>query len=183
MTDRVDRTSFSSVKESHTTGIAQTFTDSKISSILRPLNNEEAILDDSSSGSVNQQDREQQGKKGMLTHPHSLLHGHVCSRDEFKGWKGIALGGKVASKSYGDLKSLEMRWTWEARSRNGTIGIEAAELQRTDLVQQEEGLGRAGSSGLEKLPMELLGMSFFIPPLIYEFRTLEHLLRKRCISG
>jgi hypothetical protein len=79
-TDRVDRTSFSSIKESNS-GVAQSFTDSKTSSYLRhELLSEEAILDDTSSGSRTPEEGATGAQRlggGMLTNPQSLLHGFV----------------------------------------------------------------------------------------------------------
>jgi hypothetical protein len=48
--------------------------------------------------------------KGMITNPHSMLYGFVCPCYSFKGWKGISIKGRIASKSFGDLKGLGMRY-------------------------------------------------------------------------
>ena len=157
-TDRVDRTSFSSIKESHNGGVAQTFTSSKTSSYLRNqvslAEDEDAILDDVSvsSGSRTPEEIRKEPKQGMLTNPHSMLHGFVCPCDGFRGWKGISVRGRVASKSFGDLKGLGMRWDWE--SENGAE--DEMHLAVKPLVKVK-GRWPAGQSPLESLPMELLG--------------------------
>jgi hypothetical protein len=158
-TDRVDRTSFSSIKESRSGGVAQTFTDSKTSSYLRNQVtsadsdgvDEDAILDDASSGSKTPERREE--AKGMITNPHSVLHGFVCPCDSFKGWKSISVKGKIASKSFGDLKGLGMRYDWEARARN-RMDVDGEEKK---LMVKVKGRYPAGKSPSEMLPMELLG--------------------------
>jgi hypothetical protein len=159
-TDRIDRTSFSSIKESHSGGVAQTFTDSKTSSYLRnSFSNagrdevdEDAILDDASSGSKTPPER-QEVAKGMITNPHSMLHGFVCPCDSFKGWKGISIKGRIASKSYGDLKGLGMRYDWETRGGD-RMDVDG---EVTKQIVRIKGRYSSGKSPLEKLPMELLG--------------------------
>jgi hypothetical protein len=117
---KIDRTSFSSVKE-NTTGVAQSFTDSKTSSYLRheyDLNgSEDAILDDASSGSVTPVLEKRPGLESQVAmlNPQSTLHGLVCPCDGFRGWKAISIGGKTASKSFGDLRALSMRWEWDSK--------------------------------------------------------------------
>lgn len=147
--DRVDRTSFSSVKETDT-GIAQSFTDSKTSSYLRNEysfgdGSDEAVFDDGSSGGGTPENERERvlGKiiPGTLTSPDSRLHGFICPADGFRGWKGISVRGRVASKSSGDLRALG-RWDW-------------------DVVQDEKKVAKetvvAGKSPIESLPVELLG--------------------------
>lgn len=134
-TDRVDRTSFSSIKESPS-GIAQSFTTSKTSSYLRP-EDEEAVAD----GLVTP-------PSGPMTNPGSALHGFVCPCEGFRGWKAISIRGKVASKSFGDLRQLGKGFDWEVKSGGGEVR------------KRVEGRAEAGQSRLEKLPMELLGMFF-----------------------
>jgi hypothetical protein len=119
--DRVDRTSFSSIKENNT-GVAQSFTDSKTSSYLRheyTLNgSEDAILDDaSSSGSVTPVLERKPGLESQIAmlNPQSALHGFVCPCDGFRGWKAISIGGRTASKSFSDLRALSMRWEWDSK--------------------------------------------------------------------
>jgi hypothetical protein len=160
-TDRVDRTSFSSIKESHNGGVAQTFTSSKTSSYLRNqvslAEDEDAILDDVSvsSGSRTPEEIRKEPKQGMLTNPHSMLHGFVCPCDGFRGWKGISVRGRVASKSFGDLKGLGMRWNWESENGAGD-GMHLA----VEPLVKVKGRWPAGQSPLESLPMELLGEFF-----------------------
>ena len=164
-TDRVDRTSFSSIKESHSGGVAQTFTDSKTSSYLRHQStndkegflDEDAILDDASSSGTKTPDP----KPGMLTNPHSMLHGVVCPCDSFKGWKGITLKGRMASKSYGDLKGLGMRYDWETRGEQMDIDVTEQKIAKV------KGVYPAGQSPIERLPMELLG-KFSISASIFQ---------------
>src|SRR4051812_31699463 len=105
LADRVDRTSFSSIKESNT-GVAQSFTSSKTSSLER--GSEEAI-DDGTTTPL----EKVVGEDRMLN-PQSSLHGLICPCDSFRGWKNISIGGKVASKSFGDLRRLASRWDWQA---------------------------------------------------------------------
>ena len=133
-TDRVDRTSFSSIKESHSGGVAQTFTDSKTSSYLRDQFtsnhddlDEDAILDDAASSSSGTETPE--AKPVMLTNPHSVLHGFVCPCDSFKGWKGINIKGRMASKSSSDLKGLGMRYDWET-GRGDKMNLDGRRRQR-----------------------------------------------------
>lgn len=139
--DRVDRTSFSSIKESDS-GIAQSFTSSKTSSYLRNeyFNNEEAIEDTSSSGS-----QTPEAEEGMLANPQTLFQPLICPCDGFKGWKGISLGGRIASKSFGDLKALS-RWEWTP-TRTDDNAVDMSDL--------DSGYS-TGRSPLEKLPVELL---------------------------
>jgi len=162
--DRVDRTSFSSIKESNS-GVAQSFTDSKTSSylsceLLSP-GSEEAIFDDTSSGSRTPEEGTtglQRLGGGLLTNPQSLLHGFVCACDGFRGWKGISIKGKVASKSFGDLRALG-RWDWGVRDEQSARG----EGEEMGSVEMQAKKGKVdpkilpGQSPLESLPMELLG--------------------------
>ena len=145
--DRIDRASFSSTKES-ISGVAQTFTDSKISS----FGIEEAI-DDSEDLNLNTTAVMENGAVGMPLNPSVLINGYVSPCDGFRGWKTIAVGGKVASKSFGDLMGLGRRWEWESKGEDGG----------KKKVVKGKGLA-SGQSLIEKLPMELLGeiTSFFI---------------------
>jgi hypothetical protein len=89
-----------------------------------------------------------------------MLHGFVCPCDGFRGWKGISVRGRVASKSFGDLKGLGMRWDWESENGAG----DGMHLAVRPLVKVK-GQWPAGQSPLESLPMELLGefISFINP--------------------
>jgi hypothetical protein len=173
-TDRVDRTSFSSIKESHTGGIAQTFTDSKTSSYLRhELSNEEEVFEDDasviSSKTSELERKECHGR--MLTNPNSALHGFVCPCDSFKGWKGISLGGRVASKSSGDLKSLG-RLGWETKQGDNV------EVGGGMTIAAPNGC-TPGKSPLESLPQELLGefITFNFDPINLSF-TSEQMIQQ-----
>jgi hypothetical protein len=154
-TDRVDRTSFSSIKENNA-GVAQSFTDSKTSSYLRRefdfLESEDAIDDANSlsSGFATPALTRTEGEMMMLN-PQSALHGLVCPCDSFRGWKSISIRGKIASKSFGDLRRLG-KFDWDAREEMG---------EKMDFGGKGDE-PRAGQSPLEKLPMELLG-EFLIP--------------------
>ncbi|KAL2076231.1 hypothetical protein VTL71DRAFT_1174 [Oculimacula yallundae] len=168
--DSVDRASFSSTKESHMGGIAQTFTESKTSSYLRNeyVHDEDAIFDDSSSGSITppQLLRTDSGR-GMLTNPHSSLHNFVCPCDGFKGWKAISVRGRIASKSSGDLKGLA-RWDWDSN----------ADTKMTRVTAKDNGRYPAGKSPLESLPVELLGaiidqLATDIPPNGFTARNID----------
>ncbi|CAL3963446.1 hypothetical protein PZA11_001061 [Diplocarpon coronariae] len=172
-TTRVDRPSFSSFKESHSGGVAQTFTESKTSSYLRNQYSgvDEDALDDSSSGSRTPPEAPVKAEsRAMLTNPHSLLHGFVCPCDGFRGWKGISLGGKIASKSSGDLKAwAAARWDWDERADVVMSKLETA---------REKGSDSAGKSPLELLPMELLGaiidnLALDIPPNGFTARNID----------
>jgi hypothetical protein len=118
---------------------------------------ENAIIDDtSSSGSVTpvlERKPRFGGDIGMLN-PQSALHGLVCPCDGFKGWKSISIHGKTASKSFGDLRSLALRWDWES---NTTKKEEKLHLAQTG--KNADGKYAAGQSPFEKLLTELLGKS------------------------
>jgi hypothetical protein len=158
--DRVDRTSFSSIKENNT-GVAQSFTDSKTSSYLRnefDLNgSEDAIVDDTNSpGSITPLVERKPGMETgvMMLNPQSALHGFVCPCDGFLGWKGISIGGKTASKSFGDLRGLAMRWDWDSKSKEKAKNVGP---DGRSGVKKVDGRYPAGESPFEKLPTELLG--------------------------
>lgn len=133
--DRVDRTSFSSIKESDD-GVAQSFTTTKTSSYLSRPEDEEAISDGLPTPPIE--------ISGLLTNPQSALLGFVCPCNGFKGWKAISIRGKVASKSSGDLRSLSKGFDWEIRR-----DVEVAK-------KKDEGSYEAGQAPFELLPMELL---------------------------
>lgn len=177
--DRVDRTSFSSIKENNT-GVAQSFTDSKTSSYLRheysQNGSEDAILDDAtSSGCVTPVLERKPGleREFAMLNPQSALHGFVCPCDGFRGWKGISIGGKTASKSIGDLRSLAMRWEWDSgiKEKNSKISHEGA-------AKKVGGKYPPGQSPLERLPTELLGsiidqLATDIPPNGFTARNID----------
>ncbi|KAH6673156.1 hypothetical protein B0J14DRAFT_617827 [Halenospora varia] len=153
--DRVDRTSFSSIKESNS-GVAQSFTTTKTSSYLNQRfdgsHDEEAIED---------------------AHP-TVLHGLVCPCDSFKGWKGIDLGPKMRtkSKSFGDLKALGHRFAWDSHTDVGMKDVPKVESKKV------RGQYPPGEAPIEKLPMELLGsiidqLATDIPPNGFTARNID----------
>lgn len=157
---RIDRTSFSSVKESGAGG-AQAFTDSKTSSYLRheySLTANEDAIDDSHFGSATPVQQRRGEMVGMLN-PQSTLHGLVCPCDGFKGWKSISVGGKIASKSFGDLTKLRMRWDWDTAVKAKEEKMDIDGVVEKEVMKVEEGKYPPGKSALEMLPMELLGKS------------------------
>jgi hypothetical protein len=160
--DRIDRTSFSSIKESNSGG-KQSFTDSKTSSYLRneySLTGDEYAIDDPDSGTATpvQQPREMVG----MLNPQSTLHGFVCPSDAFKGWKSISVGGKIASKSFGDLTKLRMIWDWDTTVMTKEEDINVDLVTKKEVVPVDEGRYPAGRSPFEMLPMELLGKFIYI---------------------
>jgi len=148
------------VKE-NTAGIVQSFTDNKISSYLRYEvdGNETAIDEGDSGGSLTPPgtDVVDHQRIGPLTNPHSALHGFVCPCEGFRGWKQIAVRGKIASKSYGDLKSLGMGWGWDS-GEESKVNIQSQ--QSTDEATVKDDASIPGKSPIETLPTELLGKLF-----------------------
>jgi hypothetical protein len=160
--ERIGRTSFSSIKESNSGG-AQSFTDTKTSSYLRheySLVDEDAI-DDSESGSTTPLQQRRGEIVGMLN-PQSTLHGLVCPCDGFKGWKSISVGGKIASRSFGDLTKLRMRWDWDTTSTKKDDSMDVDDAKEKVEAKVEDGRCPAGRSPFEMLPMELLGELIFL---------------------
>jgi hypothetical protein len=156
--DRVDRTSFSSVKETNSGGV-QSFTDNKTSSYLRneyALTGDEDAIAESDSETTTPVRQRRRGEMAGMLNPQSTWHGLVCPCDGFRGWKSINVGGKIASKSFGDLTKFKMRWDWDrtVEEDNGVLPDAAPE---TAMSKAEEGKYPAGRSPLEMLPMELLG--------------------------
>ncbi|TPX10553.1 uncharacterized protein E0L32_008439 [Thyridium curvatum] len=103
--ERLGRSSFSSIRE-RDDDLAQTFTSSKISSYNTPL---EHAIDDSSADEDTMLATQTQFAP-PITQPSSRLHGYWAPPDSFKGWKGINVKGKLASKSFGDLQILNNAW-------------------------------------------------------------------------
>ncbi|KFY51959.1 hypothetical protein V497_08729 [Pseudogymnoascus sp. VKM F-4516 (FW-969)] len=84
-----------------------------------------------------------------LTNPASHLHSFVCPCDGFRGWKEIPVRGKMASRSFSDLRQLSNKgFTWEPTPV-------LAPLQPPKPVKPST--FPAGEAPLEKLPTELLG--------------------------
>jgi hypothetical protein len=133
VSDRQERTSFASFKEDRS-AIAQSFIDSKVSSYARA--SEEAI-DDSASEENNLE------TEGHQSHSFSMLNAFICPCEGFRGWKQITVGGRAASRSFGDLRILSKGFAWELPANKQTTGKPRNE---------------AGQSFLERLPVELLGI-------------------------
>lgn len=156
--DRVDRSSFSSVKESHG-GTAQSFTDSKTSSYLRNEfdidENEDVILDDGSSGATTPETEKRDFALGMLTQPHSNLFAFTPC-DGFRGWKDIPLMAQtiknIKSKSYSDLARLNRGFQWEVQ-QGDRMDLDVVLEEKKDISLPP------GKSKFESLPVELLGKS------------------------
>ncbi|KAL1855733.1 hypothetical protein Daus18300_011016 [Diaporthe australafricana] len=127
------RTSFSSIREDDT-DLAQTFTLSKVSCYSQQQEQEQAVIDDDSPGTMVSQAQ----FFAPVTQPGSRLHGNWVPADDFKGWKQINVRGRLASRSFGDLASLTL--AWEPRP--------APIKRRPSRV--------TGESALERLPLELL---------------------------
>ncbi|KAG9243790.1 hypothetical protein BJ878DRAFT_442670 [Calycina marina] len=178
--DRLDRTSFSSIKESSEGG-AQSFTDSKVSSYLRHQfrldGSEEAIADDGSSSSGARTPPKIEETPSMI-HSHSDMNDFICPCSGFRGWKSISIRGKVASRSSGDLRKLAMGYDWYSK--------DTAKLEKTKLVvptsppeaKQDRGCYAAGQSPFEELPTELLGniidqLATDIPPNGFTARNVD----------
>lgn len=99
----VDRNSFSSVKEDDC-GIAQSFTDTKQSSI------QPALLT-----TVGPAAEERISNDTMATALLTQAPAFCCPCGQFKGWKEVHLKGRGLSRSYGDLRLLGGDWSkgWE----------------------------------------------------------------------
>jgi hypothetical protein len=94
-----------------------------------------------------------------MLNPQSTLHGLVCPCDSFRGWKNISIGGKVASKSFGDLRRLALRWDWEQNEEQAKrVNMP---LHITSDLKARDGTYLPGQSPFERLPMELLGECIF----------------------
>jgi hypothetical protein len=143
VSDRQERTSFASFTEDRG-DVAQSFLDNRVSSYARP---EEAI-DDSASEENNFEIESHQScafdAPMALTNPHSMLNTFICPCDGFRGWKKITVGGRLASRSFGDLRILSKGFSWELPASKQTLG--------------KKPRNEAGQSRLESLPVELLGM-------------------------
>jgi hypothetical protein len=135
--DKTARSSFSSVRENDD-GLAQTFTRSKISSYTQGT---EEVFDESPSPSA---EIASPSFQAPLTQPHSRLHGFWFPADNFRGWKQIPIKGKSASRSCEDLHKLSMTWSSPAPP---TV------TKKASLDGYE-----TGTSPLERLPSEVLGM-------------------------
>lgn len=138
--EMVNRSSFSSIRENDS-DLAQSFSYSRISSYIN-LQNEQAI-DDTPSPSPSPPAMATMVQTEFLpplTRPNSKLHGYWYPPDSFKGWKQINVRGKLASKSFGDLQSLNLTWK---------DGITRKQTKR-------DGVYAPGTAPIERLPVELL---------------------------
>lgn len=81
-----------------------------------------------------------------------------CPCGGFLGWKQIRLGGKSLSRSYGDLRNIGNKqakgWAWEETESGRELKPPKAEP-----VVVEQPRTPPGTSALEKLPPEVLGMN------------------------
>lgn len=145
---RVDRTSFSSTKESISGGVAQSFTESKISSYGGQGSEDEEAIDDSGSD-----DMMSVQTAGVPLNP----SGYLCPCDGVRGWKQIAVRGKLASKSFGDLMRAKSGWTWNGEG-------DVVEIVKKQGIRKKGNRYAAGQSPLELLPAELLGKCVFAEP-------------------
>lgn len=132
--DAGSRSSFSSVRENDD-GLAQTFTRSKVSSYIEAP---EDVFDESPTSEISQP-----SFQAPLTQPTSRLHGFWYPPDSFKGWKEIPIKGKLASRSFEDLRRLRMTWETPPAS--------------PPPAKRSPGIYPTGNSPLEKLPSEVLG--------------------------
>lgn len=130
--DKTARSSFSSVRENDD-GLAQTFTRSKISSYT---NEADSVFDESPSVEISQP-----AFHAPLTQPNSKLHGFWAPAPTFKGWREIPLKGKKASRSYENLRNLDMTWS----------------PPQTPKPEKSKTTFSTGQSPLELLPGEVLG--------------------------
>lgn len=144
VSDRQERTSFASFKEDRSS-VAQSFIDNKVSSYARA--SEEAIDDSASEENDFETDGHQPypfNAPMALTNPCSMLNAFICPCEGFRGWKQITVGGRAASRSFGDLRILSKGFTWELPASKQTTG--------------KKPRNEAGQSFLESLPVELLGI-------------------------
>lgn len=97
-----------------------------------------------------------------------------CPCGGFLGWKQIRLGGKSLSRSFGDLRALgnaqTQGWAWESPTP-------AFNSRRPSLTKSREVKPPVqpipGTSALERLPPEVLGMFFFFFAFFFVFRLSE----------
>lgn len=149
--DRVSRSSFSSIRE-HDNTLTQTFTHSKLSSYV--ASDEEAVEDptqhstaDASHNRVRDFDmiQTQTQFQPPVTRPNSRLLGYWTPAETFRGWKEIQVKGKLASKSFSDLKILNQ--SWSPPPTPAPTSPKAVEKTRSY---------KPGEAPIEKLPFEIL---------------------------
>lgn len=167
--DRDERSSFASFKEDRG-AVAQSFLDSPISSYALQCDN--AIDDDSefdtsntNSGAaspisatssnpvdelVAQQKAKEKAEMGTkvlatpLTNPATNLHAFVCPADGFRGWKEIPVHGRLASRSFSDLRIFNNQgFTWEPKPIRPAPKRTASRFA-------------PGDAPFEKMPVEIL---------------------------
>lgn len=169
--DREERTSFASFKEDRS-AVAQSFLDSPVSSYAQYP--DEAIEDgdsdqdsipspplpistsapppEASTGPHSPPPDMSTVISAPLTNPASSLHVFVCPADGFRGWKEIPVRGKMASRSFSDLRVFNKKgFTWEPTPKVK----EVARPRRPSTYPP-------GEAPIERLPTELLG-TFFHP--------------------
>jgi len=160
------RSSFSSIREQSTlAGLAQTFTQSRVSSITGELGrvvphsppNQTAVLDDSSlSGQSGQHDDNDGEYVSPLTQPISRLHSvWYPSVAGLRSWKQISLGGRMASRSCEDFKRVDLG-VWKSPADVWEAAAAAAGTATAETQPEPEGRS-VGLAPLELLPAELLG--------------------------
>ncbi|KAL2024055.1 hypothetical protein VTK56DRAFT_9835 [Thermocarpiscus australiensis] len=152
--DRASRSSFSSIRENES-ALVQTFSRSKVSSYLG--SDPDDALEDrpptpttSHNSSARPFNMIQTQFQPPVTQPHSKLLGHWTPVDSFKGWKGIQVKGKLASKSFGDLQVLHQVFSTPPRPT-------------------KRGANRPGEAPIERLPVEILSsiinlLALDVPP-------------------
>lgn len=132
------RSSFSSIREDDQ-DLAQAFTTSKVS--VYAQHHEDVVDDDhlqlpSLGTMVSQADF-----FPPVTRPDSRLHGNWFPAENFKGWKQINVKGRLASRSFSDLSSINLAWTAHAN---------------TAFQRRRSSENLPGCAPIEKLPLELL---------------------------
>lgn len=152
------RTSFSSIREQTVSGLAQTFTQSRISSLagrrggaVSPTSptDETAVFDDGAS----YEDLDDDGDfVPPLTKPASRLNAvWYPSVAGLRGWKKISLRGKLASRSFEDLRQAGLG-VWDDPADAWDCNGDSADVQ----TQAEAQDAVAGLAPFERLPAEIL---------------------------
>lgn len=158
--------SFSSLKENSCSDVAQSFIDTKDSSLART--NEEAIEDETPE-SPRVETKQASSNMDSLINPDTSLRGCVCPCGHFKGWKQINVRGKIASKSFSDLRTRVKSWDWETAPEQPALSPVSAENNKG-----KDGVFSAGKSPFERLPTELIGE--LVPIIRLSLQTANHIL-------
>lgn len=132
------RSSFSSIREDDQE-LAQAFTTSKVSAYAH--HDEQAIDDEQLQVPLLGTMVSNADFFPPVTRPDSRLHGNWFPADNFKGWKQINVKGRLASRSFGDLSSLNL--AWNAHSN-------------TTFQKRRPSQNLPGDAAIERLPLELL---------------------------